>query len=72
MRRVNLRGNGGGQKEATAEKKLKVRDEIESGNYLCVNIQVCGSALASASIWWPRRVEEPWRARGGAGYGREG
>jgi hypothetical protein len=41
VRRVNLRGNGEGQKEATVEMTLKVRDEHEPGDYLCVNIQAC-------------------------------
>ena len=70
MRRVNLRGNGGGQKEATAETKLEVRDGNEPGRYLCVNFQVCDSAFAWVCL--PQRVEELWRARGGTGYGRVG
>src|ERR687894_243626 len=36
---LELRGNGGGQKQATVETRLKVRDEHEPGDYLCVAIQ---------------------------------
>ena len=49
MRRVNLRGNGGGQKEATVEMTLKVRDEHEPGDYLCVNIQACDSETSAGA-----------------------
>jgi hypothetical protein len=51
---------------------LKASDENEPGDYMYVDIQVCDSALASESSERPRRVEEPWRAREVAGYGREG
>ena len=40
---LELRGNGGGQKQATVETTLKVRDEHEPGDYLCVAIQVYDS-----------------------------
>ena len=40
---LELRGNGGGQKEATVETTLKVRDEHEPGDYLCVAIQAYDS-----------------------------
>jgi hypothetical protein len=36
---LELRGNGGGRKQATVETRLKVRDEHEPGDYLCVSIQ---------------------------------
>ena len=36
---VELRGNGLNQKEATVELTLKVADEHEPGDYLCVAIQ---------------------------------
>jgi hypothetical protein len=35
---LELRGNGGGQKQATVQTTLKVRDEHEPGDYLCVAI----------------------------------
>jgi len=35
---LELRGNGGGQKQATVETTLEVRDEHEPGDYLCVAI----------------------------------
>ena len=38
--RMELRGNGNGQQQATVEVKLKVADEHEPGDYLCVSIQV--------------------------------
>src|SRR5688500_14430624 len=41
---LELRGNGGGQKQATVETILKVRDEHEPGEYLCVSIQAYDSA----------------------------
>ncbi len=50
MRRVNLRGNGGGQKEATVEMTLKVRDEHELVDYPCVNIQACDSNASVGAI----------------------
>lgn len=37
---LELRGNGGGEHETTVETTLKVRDEHEPGDYLCVGIQV--------------------------------
>ena len=40
---LELRGNGGGQKQATVVTTLKVRDEHEPGDYLCVAIQVYDS-----------------------------
>ena len=36
---LELRGNGRGQKQATVEVTLKVADEHEPGDYLCVAIQ---------------------------------
>src|SRR4028118_2288383 len=40
---LELRGNGGGQKKATVETTLKVADEHEPGDYLCVAIQAYDS-----------------------------
>jgi hypothetical protein len=40
---VELRGNGGGQQQATVEVTLKVRDEHTPGDYLCVALQVYDS-----------------------------
>jgi hypothetical protein len=40
---LELRGNGGGHNEATVEITLKVRDEHEPGDYLCVAIQAYDS-----------------------------
>jgi hypothetical protein len=37
---LELRGNGNGQQQATVEVTLKVADEHEPGDYLCVSIQV--------------------------------
>ena len=37
---LELRGNGSGQQQATVEVSLKVADEHEPGDYLCVSIQV--------------------------------
>ena len=37
---LELRGNGQNQKHATVETTLKVADEHEPGDYLCVAIQV--------------------------------
>jgi hypothetical protein len=37
---LELRGNGKGQQHATVEATLKVADEHEPGDYLCVAIQV--------------------------------
>jgi hypothetical protein len=41
---LELRGNGGGRKQATVETMLKVRDEHEPGDYLCVGIQAYDAA----------------------------
>ncbi len=46
---LELRGNGGGQK-ATVEMTLKVRDEHEPGDYLCVAIQAYDSERNMAMI----------------------
>ena len=40
---LELRGNGQNQKRATVETTLKVADEHEPGDYLCVAIQVYDS-----------------------------
>ena len=40
---LELRGNGGGQKQATVETRMKERDEHEPGDYLCVSIQAYDS-----------------------------
>jgi hypothetical protein len=40
---LELRGKGGGHKQATVETTLKVRDEHEPGDYLCVAIQAYDS-----------------------------
>jgi hypothetical protein len=40
---LELRGNGGGKERATVETTLKVRDEHEPGEYLCVAIQAYDS-----------------------------
>ena len=40
---LELRGNGGGQKKATVEMTLKVADEHEPRDYLCVAIQAYDS-----------------------------
>ncbi len=40
---LELRGNGDGQQQATVEVKLKVADEHEPGDYLCISIQVYDS-----------------------------
>jgi hypothetical protein len=40
---LELRGNGQNQKHATVETTLKVADEHEPGDYLCVAIQVYDS-----------------------------
>ena len=37
---LELRGNGNSQQQATVEVTLKVADEHEPGDYLCVSIQV--------------------------------
>ena len=37
---MELRGNGNGQQQATVDVTLKVADEHEPGDYLCVSIQV--------------------------------
>ncbi len=40
---LELRGDGRGEKRATVETTLKVRDEHEPGEYLCVAIQAYDS-----------------------------
>lgn len=40
---LELRGNGRGMTQATVETTLKVRDEHEPGDYLCVAIQAYDS-----------------------------
>jgi hypothetical protein len=40
---LELRGNGGGHKQDAVETTLKVRDEHEPGDYLCVAIQAYDS-----------------------------
>src|SRR5215203_3743062 len=40
---LELRGNGNGRKKATVEATLKVRDEHEPGDYICVAIQAYDS-----------------------------
>src|SRR5215218_8347610 len=40
---LELRGNRGGQKQATVKTTLKVRDEHDPGDYLCVAIQAYDS-----------------------------
>jgi len=40
---LELRGNGSGQRQATVEATLKVADEHEPGDYLCVAIQTYDS-----------------------------
>ena len=40
---LELRGNGQNQRHATVETTLKVADEYEPGDYLCVAIQVYDS-----------------------------
>ncbi len=47
---LELRGNGGGRKRATVETTLKVRDEHEPGDYLCVAIQAYDSERNMAMI----------------------
>ena len=47
---LELRGNGEGQKRATVETTLKVRDEHEPGDYLCVAIQAYDSERNMAMI----------------------
>lgn len=42
-RTLELRGNGRNEKHATVETTLKVADEHEPGDYLCVAIQVYDS-----------------------------
>jgi hypothetical protein len=51
---LELRGNGGGQKQATVEATLKVRDEHEPGDYLCVAIQAYDSRGNMAMIKDPK------------------
>jgi hypothetical protein len=40
---LELRGNGGAQKQAKVQTTLEVRDEHEPGDYLCVAIQAYDS-----------------------------
>ncbi len=47
---LELRGNGRGQKQTTVETTLKVRDEHEPGDYLCVAIQAYDSGGNMAMI----------------------
>jgi hypothetical protein len=47
---LELRGNGGNKKRATVETRLKVADEHEPGDYLCVAIQVYDSRGNMAMI----------------------
>jgi hypothetical protein len=47
---LELRGNGQNQKQATVEVTLKVADEHEPGDYLCVAIQVYDSEGNMAMI----------------------
>jgi hypothetical protein len=51
---LELRGNGGGQKRATVETTLKVADEHEPGDYLCVAIQAYDSDGNMAMIKNPQ------------------
>jgi hypothetical protein len=51
---LELRGNGGGQKQATVEATLKVQDEHEPGAYLCVAIQVYDSQGSMVMIENPK------------------
>jgi hypothetical protein len=51
---LELRGNRGGQKQATVEATLKVRDEHEPGDYLCVAIQAYDSKGNMAMIKNPK------------------
>jgi len=50
VRRLNLRGNRGRQKEATVETTLKVLNEHELGDYPCVDSQVCDPDASTGSI----------------------
>ncbi len=47
---LELRGNGRNEKRATVETTLKVADEHEPGDYLCVAIQVYDSEGSMAMI----------------------
>jgi hypothetical protein len=51
---LELRGNGGGRKRATVETTLKVRDEHEPGDYLCVAIQAYDSDGSMVMIKNPK------------------
>jgi hypothetical protein len=51
---LELRGNGRGQKQATVETTLKVRDEHEPGDYLCVAIQAYDSHGSMVMIKDPK------------------
>ena len=50
---LELRGNGENQRQATVETTLKVADEHEPGDYLCVAIQVYDSNGNMAMIHNP-------------------
>ena len=50
---LELRGNGEGQKQATVETTLKVRDDHEPGDYLCVAIQAYDSTGNMVMIKYP-------------------
>ena len=51
---LELRGNGQNEKHATVETTLKVADEHEPGEYLCIAIQVYDSDGNMAMINNPR------------------
>jgi hypothetical protein len=51
---LELRGNGGGRKQATVETRLMVRDEHEPGDYLCVSIQAYDSEGNMVMIKHPK------------------
>jgi hypothetical protein len=51
---LELRGNGNGQQRATVEVTLKVADEHEPGDYLCVAIQAYDSRGNMAMITNPK------------------
>ena len=55
---LELRGNGQNQRHTTVETTLKVADEYEPGDYLCVAIQVydSGGNMAMIKTPMPSRV----------------
>ena len=57
---LELRGNRGGQKQATVKTTLKVRDEHEPGDYLCVAIQAYDSEGNMVMIKTPKPTK-PFR-----------